>query len=707
MSSTSKLGKLVAACSILTVLAGANAPTKPANVTAKRLVGANGEPGNWMSYGRTYSGDHFSPLTQINRQNVGKLGLAWSYDLEEYRPVEATPLVIDGVMYVSSAWSNVYALDARTGKEIWKFDPEVPKEWLPNDCCWAVNRGVAAWNGKIYIATLDARVVAIDAKTGKKVWETSTLADKDRVWPISSTGAPRVIKGKVIIGNSGSDLGARGFISAYDAETGKQVWKFYLVPGNPADGFENKAMEMAAKTWFGEWWRFGGGGAAWETMVYDPDLNLLYVGTGNGSPWNRKIRSEGKGDNLFLSCILALNPDTGAYVWHYQETPGEEWDYNSDQAIVLADLRIKGKLRKVALHAPKNGFFYVIDRATGELLSAEAHTTVNWAKGIDMKTGRPIEVPEARYPDGKPILLQPGSSGGHGWYPMSFDARTGLVYFVSGNGTQIYGEEHGYTFIRGYFNGGNCPFCTPVEQPASLPIAPLRTLLLAWDPVQQKAVWQTPVTGQRGGVLATAGNLAFHGNGAAEFVAYDSANGKRLWMFETQNKVIAAPVSYTVEGEQYIALAVGEGYAHLIPGPVPYPQEVPNTNRVLAFKLGGLGKLPPISYTPPPLPLPPALPANATAEIIRLGFERYHRFCLLCHGFGAAGDKISPDLRYSEVLAKKDEWRAIVTEGARRANGMRSFGDVLTPDLAEAIRLYVISRANSPEAKEGQLHTMQ
>jgi quinohemoprotein ethanol dehydrogenase len=338
---------------------------EPAAVDAARMLAADDEPGNWMSHGRTYSEQRFSPLRQINDQNVKDLGLAWYFEVGTKRGLEVTPLVVDGVMYASSIWNIIHAIDARTGEELWRYDPQTRRDRLRHTCCDATNRGLAVWNGKIYQGLIDGRLIAVDAATGKLVWDVQTV---DLSKDYSITGAPRVVNGKVIIGNSGAEFGVRGYVTAYDAETGAQAWRFYTVPGNPADGFESPAMEMAAKTWSGEWWKYGGGGTAWDSFAFDPDLNLLYIGVGNGGPWPREIRSPGGGDNLFLASIVAVNAATGEYVWHYQTTPGDQWDFTATQSMSLADLEINGKVRKVIIQAPKNGFFYVLDRGTGELI---------------------------------------------------------------------------------------------------------------------------------------------------------------------------------------------------------------------------------------------------------------------------------------------------------------------------------------------------
>ncbi len=398
----------------------------PASVDATRISNAETEPGNWVTYGRTYSEQRFSPLTRITAANVKQLGLTWYADLDSNRGQEGTPLVIDGVLYVSVAWSIVKAFDAQTGRLLWSYDPAVPRALGVRGCCDVVNRGVAAWQGKIFVGTFDGRLVALDARTGRPVWSVMTV---DASKPYTITMAPRVIKGRVVIGNSGNEYGVRGYVSAYDAETGKLVWRFYTVPGDPSKPFENEAMAMAAKTWSGEWWKLGGGGSAWESISYDPTVNLIYLGTGNGTEWNQGYRSSSQGDNLFLSSIVAINADTGNYVWHYQVTPGDEWDFDAVQQLILADLTIDGTARQVLMQANKNGFFYVLDRKTGQLISANNFTPVTWTSGIDLKTGRPVEVPGIRYDrTGKRTELLPGALGAHSWQSMAFNPKTGLVY---------------------------------------------------------------------------------------------------------------------------------------------------------------------------------------------------------------------------------------------------------------------------------------
>lgn len=676
---------------VMSILAGA------ALADGARITNADKEPGNWMSYGRDYAEQRFSPLDQINLDTVAKLGLAWSYDFDEFEPIESTPLVVDGVMYVTSSWSKVYALDAVTGKELWRFDPEVDRSRLVYVCCNAVNRGVAWWNGKVYVATIDGRLIALDARSGKVVWSKLTI---DLAKPYSITGAPRVAKGKVFIGNAGADIGVRGYVTAYDAETGEQVWRFYAVPGNPADGFENKAMEMAAKTWTGEWWTWGGGGTAWDSIVYDQELDLVYLGFGNAAPWNQHIRSPGGGDNLFVASIVAVKPDTGDYVWHYQVNPGETWDYSASMPMMLATLPIQGKPRKVLMQAPKNGFFYVIDRETGKLISATAHAFQNWAKGFDQKTGRPIEAPNARYPDGKAVFVGPSAAGATNWQPMSFNPKTGLVYLQSRDNGQVYVDDPAYApTLLSINNGNGSRFSKDASgNPIPWPTDRVKSAnrLVAWDPVAQKEVWKVDQPISRGnGTLSTAGGLVFQGRSDGTVRAYDATTGRDVWSHEAQNNPVAPPMSYSVGGEQYVAFATGWGYATMTREPVAHPNDYPNTNRVLVFKLGATGKLTAINFTPPPLRKPPTETVNAA--LVEDGANLYDLFCSICHGGNAGGSRTRPDLRFSDYLDNGD-WNTVVLEGALKVNGMAAFAPVLTPAQSEAIRAYVISQAQKGPA---------
>lgn len=664
-------------------------------VDASRITHADQEPGNWLTYGRTYDEQRFSPLKQINDQNVGQLGLAWFVDLDTRRGQEATPVVVDGVMYFTTAWSKVFAVRAATGEKLWSYDPQVPPEWAINTCCDVVNRGAAVWQGKIFVGTLDGRLIALDATNGKLLWETLTIDPKSRY---SITGAPRVVKGKVLIGNGGAEFGVRGYISAYDADTGKLSWRFYTVPGDPTKPFESPALEKAAKTWTGNSWKTGSGGTVWDTIVYDPGLDLVYFGVGNGTPWDGKARSPRGGDNLFICSVVALKPDTGEYVWHYQETPGDAWDFDSAESMILADITIGQSPRKVLLHAPKNGFFYVLDRATGELISAKPYTAVNWATGIDLKTGRPIENPGARYADArKGMPLAPGPLGGHSWHSMSFSPLTGLVYLPVTDAGFLYKPEENFQQKSLGFNTGIDFVAAGLPQQPQVKQAILASTkghLSAWDPVQQKEVWRVDRTSPvNGGLLSTAGNLVFEGTAHGDFEAYRADKGEKLWSADAQSGVVAAPIAYTVNGEQYVAVLAGWGGVFpLATGEVALHSGRPqNISRLLAFKLGGKASLPPLpAFTPPQRKSPPSTAGSAT---IQEGEALYQRFCSNCHGDVAVSGGVLPDLRYSGTL-DNDQWFAVVLQGLLKSRGMVSFEKELTRADATAIRAYVISRAN-------------
>lgn len=673
-------------------------------VDAQALANA-ADTSNWLSYGRTYDEQRFSPLDQINGSTVKDMGLAWSADLDTARGQEGTPLVIDGKIYITTAWSKVKAYDAATGKPLWDFDPQVPPEIAPKACCDVVNRGLAAWGNKLYFGTLDGRLIALDRDTGKQAWSTVTV---DQSKPYTITGAPRVIDGKVIIGNSGAEFGVRGYVGAYDAETGKELWRFYTVPGSPEEAKrEPEYLAKARETWKGEFWKLGGGGTVWDAMAYDPELDLLYIGVGNGSPWNQAYRSPGGGDNLYLSSIVAIRPETGEYVWHYQETPGETWDFTATQHIMLADLEIGGKTRKVLMQAPKNGFFYVLDRATGELISANNYVPQNWTDGIDMKTGRPIVRPEARFDiTGKPFISMPGAGGGHSWHPMAFNPTEGLVYIPAIEAAFPYFPEAGWKPDpnRGMNTGIDLGISAmPADKAArAAAAAATKGALIAWDPVAQKERWRVPYPGPwNGGVLSTAGGLVFQGTAGGQFVAYSAKDGSKLWSFPAQTGIIAPPITYSINGEQYVAVLAGWGGVWAL-SPSSAVNEtsgpVPNISRLLVFKLGGKATLPPA----PPLnrrPLDPP-PFRGTAEQVAVGSYKYGRYCGQCHNDAAMGSTVTPDLRRSAALESQQTWMTIVHDGALTANGMVSFAPSLTRDEMEAIRQYVIKRANEDKALE-------
>jgi PQQ-dependent dehydrogenase (methanol/ethanol family) len=666
---------------------------KPANVDGSRIRAADDEPGNWLTHGRTYSEQRFSPLRQINAENVDELGLAWFFDLDTDRGQETTPIVVDGVMYISTAWSKVKALDAATGQLMWEYDPKVPGRKAVEVCCDVVNRGVAVWKGRVYVGTLDGRLIAVNASTGVPDWEVQTT-DPDK--PYSITGAPRVFNDKVVIGNGGAEFGVRGYVTAYNTETGDELWRFYTVPGNPADGFESADMESAAETWTGEWWKYGGGGTAWDALVFDPVLNLLYIGVGNGSPWNQAIRSPDGGDNLYLASIVAVNADSGEYVWHYQTTPGESWDYTATQPLILAELDIAGDTRKVIMQAPKNGFFYVLDRETGEFISGQPFATVSWASGIDA-TGRPMEAPGVRYAGPAPSMVVPGPGGAHSWQPMAFSPDTGLVYIPVQDAGFPYFEDPDFKPTKFGFNVGvdfNMASMPQVPEIKEQIKSTVKGFLLAWDPVSQQAAWRVEYAGpSNGGVLATAGNLVVQGTAGGDVVIHTADNGDRLWSFHAQTGVLAGPISYEVNGEQYIAVAAGWGGVYaLAPGELGLMSgRLGNKSRMLAFKLDGTANLPPATVPAPLVFNPPQ--ATADVETVTRGKFLYHRHCVTCHGDAAVSGGLLPDLRASPAI--NDElWNAIVVDGVLTDRGMVSFAPELGQDDVLAIRAYIIARAH-------------
>ena len=674
----------------------------PASVDGARIVAADTEPQNWLAHGRTYGEQRYSPLAKVNDGNVAQLGLAWSYATGTTRGLEATPIVVDGTMYTTGVWSVVYALDAKTGRELWKYDPEVPREWGRYLCCDAVNRGVALWKGAVYFGTLDGRLVSLDAKSGAKRWEVDTI---NRTAPYSITGAPRIVKGKVLIGNGGAEYGVRGYLSAYDAETGKLAWRFYTVPGNPKNGFENPALEQAAKTWNGEWWIGGGGGTVWDSMAYDPELDTLYVGTGNGSPWARDIRSPGGGDNLFLSSILALDPNTGRLKWHYQTTPADDWDYTATQHIILADLELGGEKRKVLMQAPKNGFFYVLDRVTGELLSADRYIPATWATHVDMKTGRPVETPEASY-SRETRLIIPAPFGGHNWHPMAYNPRTGLVYIPAMQPMGIYPLSQDFKATGKYERrdlfwnlgidwGVWYDTVGALMQKLGGPLPPDRGYLKAWDPVRKQTVWEIEHPAfWNGGLLTTGGNLLFQGTGDGRFVAYAADSGKILWAMPTMVGIIAPPVTYEVDGEQYVAVMAGYGGSGPLAAGDPRTMVSAsplNEGQVLAFKLGGKATMPRIAERNASIPEQPKI--EATDAQLANGSHKYTSTCMVCHGALVISGGVIPDLRML-TAGKHSIFKDIVYDGVIHGAGMPRFGDLLSEQDVRDIHAYIVSRAN-------------
>jgi quinohemoprotein ethanol dehydrogenase len=679
-----------------TKASGAKAPaTGAAKKVDGRYIAANAGTGNeWPSYGLDYAETRHSPLTQLNADNVKDLGLVWSYNLQSTRGVEATPLVVDGTMYVTASWSIVHAVDVRTGKRKWVFDPKVDRSQGYKGCCDVVNRGVALWQGKVFVAAYDGRLIALDASSGKKVWEKNTLIDRKR--PYTITGAPRVYKGNVIIGNGGAEYGVRGYITAYDANTGTQKWRWFTVPGDPSKPFEDDSMKRAAATWdpAGRYWEAGGGGTVWDTMTFDPELNLMYIGTGNGSPWAQARRSPKGGDNLYLSSIVALNPDTGKYVWHYQETPGDNWDFTATQPMILADLTIDGKPRKVILHAPKNGFFFVIDRVTGEFISAQNFVDVNWASGYDAK-GRPIETDIARVAD-RPREIIPSAFGARNWHSMSFNPKTGLAYMpVQGVPLSLLdnakwkhnadrpGEPHSGV-------GWNLATFINAEPPKSQPFG----RLVAWDPVAKKEAWRVEhVSPWNGGTLTTAGDLVFQGTADGRFVAYHAADGRKLWEAPTGTGVVAAPVTYMVDGKQYVSIAIGWGGVY---GIAFRHTDRKGPGTVFTFAVGGKAKPPEfVEYR-----------LNALLQGVKYdpkhvqeGTLLYVSNCVFCHGVPGVdrGGNVS-NLGYSTpaVIGNLDKF---VFKGPNTNNGMPDFTGKLNREQVEKIKAFIQGTADAIRPK--------
>ncbi|HBO11594.1 MAG TPA: PQQ-dependent dehydrogenase, methanol/ethanol family [Halieaceae bacterium] len=666
---------------------------EPAPETPERVTATAAPDVEWRQHGLDDAETRHSPLAQIDTENVAELGLAWYFDYPTARGKEATPLVIDGTIYTTGSWSHVFAHDARSGELKWFYNPEVPRDWAVHLCCDVVNRGVAHRDGHLFFGTLDGRLVSLNAADGSLRWEVQTT---DTSKPYSITGAPRIIDDKVIIGNGGAELGVRGYVSAYDVDDGSLRWRFYTVPGDPEQGFESPALERAAETWGGgPWWEIGGGGTVWDSMAYDPALNLLYIGVGNGAPWNRQLRSPDGGDNLYLSSIVALNPDDGSYAWHYQTTPGDSWDYTATQHMILADLVIDGEERPVIMQAPKNGFFYVLDRRNGEFLAAEPYATVTWASHVDPETGRPVVTEGARYED-KPTGLQlPGPIGGHNWHPMSYHPEHGLVYIPRQDVGWVYATDEEFEHRPGYWNTGTD------SRPAALPDDPatkaavlgtVRGTIVAWDPVAMAPRWEVEHAGPwNGGMLSTGGNLLFQGNAEGELVAYRADSGEALWSFDAQTGIVAPPVTYRLDGEQYVAVVAGWGGSlPLVGGEALTAGAIANRSRLLVFKLGGDAALPPAD--PRELVIDPP-PQTASAETVSEGKKLYLQYCVFCHGDGAVSGGVTPDLR-TLTPEKHAQFQAIVRGGLHWERGMVGFSDQLGENDVEAIRAYLVDRAH-------------
>ncbi|MEO8313461.1 MAG: PQQ-dependent dehydrogenase, methanol/ethanol family [Pseudomonadota bacterium] len=678
---------LVAALAVSTATQSAG---KAADVTAKRMENADKDPGNWMSHGRTWGEQRFSPLNQINDKNVSRLGLAWFADLGTYKGVTATPLVIDGVLYNISAMDITTAYDATNGTVLWTYDPRFTPEQAKVACCGPTSRGLAAWQGKLIIGALDGSLIWLDARTGKEIRRVQTA---DPGQPISITGAPRVTKdGLVVIGNGGGDLGARGYMNAFDANTGKMVWKFYIVPGNPAkpDGVASDSiMPMAAETWHGEWWKTGGGGNNWDAIVYDPKLDTVYFGTGNGSPHPQAFRGTGGGDNLFIASIVAVDAKTGKYKWHYQEVPGEQWDYDSTSPLILADLKINGKQRQVIMHAPKDGFFYVLDRATGELLSAKNFVPNTWASHVDLKTGRPAVNPEAMV-EVEPRLITPNAA--HNWNPMSYSPLTGLVYIPIQEQWMVISRVPDGQFVfrlgRTTIGAGNGNFPELRSEFRQKVLTGDNGYTLAWDPVTQSERFRIDAPFHfSGGTMVTAGNLLVQGTMSRTLAIYTADKGMKLWESPTMSVPVAGPITYNVKGKQYIAVNAGWNQA-IVNGLQTHAEPFVNgPGKLVVYALDARG------VTLPPMPAAEAMSAPPgtpqPAEKVAAGAAVFARICATCHGQNAIGSD-RKDLRFIKPQSHTD-FNDIVLRGKFADRGMVAIKDI-TQEEADAVHAYIIAR---------------
>lgn len=673
----------------------------PAQVNTDRIKNAATEPEVWMTYGGGYDEQRHSMLGQINRDTLPELGVGWVYEMAKPRGAEATPIVVDGVMYVSSAWSVVYALNAKTGEEMWVYDPEVSGKDAAKGCCDVVNRGVAVHDGKVFVGVFDGRLEALDAATGEVVWSIVTV---DQSKPYTITGAPRVFKDKVIIGNAGAELGVRGYVSAYSVDTGDLAWRFYTVP-NPEKKPDGAASDdilaaLANETWGddGAWVTDGGGGTAWDSIVYDTVNDQILIGVGNGSPWNADIRDPNSdGDNLFLSSILAVDANTGKYRWHYQTTPRDRWDYTATQQIMLADLPLGegGANRRVVMQAPKNGFFYVLDAASGKLISATPFTNQNWTTGEFDENGRPVLVEEAV--DLALYAVVPGPTGAHNWHPMAFNPDTGLVYIPVNEIPFFYDKTRNVEDSKSFWNiGYDAAAGWPVEYPAGTldAVAGLDGgTLLAWDPVAAEPRWAVPFPlPLNGGVLSTHAGLVFQGNKFGEFVAYDAETGERLWSHALVGNAAAAPMTYEIDGEQYLSVLSGWGsVSNLIAGFTYGEARSKEPARVITFKVGGAEAMPaPLANG---VSATPKSPMFGEPEQHQLGMQRFAENCHFCHGAFALSGGVIPDLRWSAITASEEAWDQVVREGVLEKQGMVSFAGHLNKEDTDAIRAYVIQQA--------------
>lgn len=691
----------------ISLVAISSPATNSVTVNQQALINPGKE---WLNYGRTYKEQRYSPLAEINKNNVNELDLAWSFKFDTARGMEATPIMHNGVLYVSTGWSHVHAINARTGAELWHYDAKVPKAHLAKTCCGPVNRGVAIWQKdemsplQVFFGSLDGRLIAIDALTGEENWSVqSTPTDGN----YSITGAPRIVKDMVIIGNGGGELGVRGYISAYDVSSGEMRWRFYTVPGDRNKPQESEALEKALSSWSGdEWYKLGGGGGTvWDTLVFDPDLDILYIGTGNGSPWNRDLRSPGGGDNLYLSSIVAINPNDGKYIWHYQTTPRENWDYTATQQLILAELTIKGEERKIIMQAPKNGFFYVLDRVTGELLSAEKFGHVTWATHVEMATGRPVESEFADYQKNGGSYLWPSPFGAHNWQPMSYSQKTGYIYIPVQSFPAYFTGQKEVRYLENRWNTG--VDLNEIRGPQSwvagraVMDALVYGELVAWDPIKNERAWTVRhPKPSNGGTLSTAGNLVFQGTWDGVFTAYDAANGDQLWQYQSDSAILAGPITYELDGDQYVAVAQGSGGVVMLTIGDEVRKNTVNQNRLLVFKRGKSEKgFLPIDDSV--VQIQPLYGHSDTDDAtIKNGEYLYHTNCASCHGIDATSNYVVPDLRYMTEKTHED-FATIVLGGSLTHKGMIGFYETLNLDDVNMIHEYLKDKQVSlPEKLE-------
>jgi len=628
----------------------------------------------WSQHGHDSSEQRYSTLNQVNADNVARLGLAWAVDMPQKGQWQSTPIEVDGRIYVTTPWSYINAFDARTGKLLWTYNPQVPREMAATSlCCNNSNRGAAYWNGKVIWGTLDGRLVAVDAKSGKKVWETQTTDPKDAM---SITGAPHLGDGMVFIGQAGGEYEQRGFMSAYNADTGKFLWKFYTVPGDPSKGPDHAAsddvMPMAAKTWTGQWWKAGGGGTPWDGIAYDAQDDLVIFGTGNGAPWPAGLRSPDGGDNLFTSSIVAVHARTGKYAWHYQTVPMDSFDFDNTAPLTLADITVDGQKKHVVMQVPKNGIFYVIEAGTGKVISAQLTVPfANWLTGFDKTSNwKPILNPDANYgKTGKGWFVIPFQV--HVWNPQSFNPDTGLFYLTVRNASYGMVAEAGAKMGNQllWINVGKQP-----EVPRPTVPGPQGSWLVAWNPATQKEVWRvTP--GASAGTMTTAGNLVFQPNGQ-DLVAYSADKGQKLWSGAMGvGNVSSGPITYMLDGTQYVAVAGG--------------------GRLVVFKIGGNAALPPAAAAVRQV-LNPVANFGTEAQVSS-GKDKYTQNCSICHEDGRNMNN-APDLRYSPFINSADAFRSVVIDGIKTEGGMLSFKKALSAEDVEAIRAHLVSMANTLKA---------